>query len=316
MKYLLFFNLICISFAGKLCAQTTDPIQQWTGIVQTEDLPAIAAHIEQSNPSPWPKLISDISEGVKGNMAYKPTVIGNSLFAKIRAYEGGVPRTFADTEEAVSIYRKISVGLQGSGGYINLCLADAVNRLALARLTESLINDPRLVDKVNASFLTLNCTRFSTTKFVQMMQDELELKPKASVDLTNLQENEAQKQIFAYLGSNPNEAFCRYSGNQAGTSNLISKPDLGVLVMRMGETDIIAQVVLAALIDFIHHGGQYSQIRLDDVRPFRAVMSGREHLYKSDIMGIPQTNVGYLFGVMEELKRDNSNNMFVITALQ
>ena len=141
-------------------------------------------------------------------------------------------------------------------------------------------------------------------------------KLKAGVNLTPLEDKDARQQILLALGTTMGDVYRKFATNQGGTSNLINNPDIGVLLLRMGPTDIIAQVDLAALIDFVEHGGKYSDIRRDDVRPFKSVMNGREGLYKSEMMHIKQADVGFLSDFMKQLRKDDSNNMFVILALQ
>jgi hypothetical protein len=303
-------NIICLQ------AQTAEEINQWNVAIKTKALPEIAQLIEHPSAASWPKLISDASQNLKASGSFKPSDFGNALLEKIRAYEKSVSRQETDSEKAVAIYGSLSRGLQNSGGYINFCLADTVNRLALARLSELLINYPSLVNEVKTAFANLTSVRFSTPQFVQMIGDEPAQKLKTGVNLTLLEDKDARQQILHALGMTMGDVYRKFATNQAGTSNLINNPDIGVLLLRMGETDIIAQVDVAALIDFVEHGGEYSDIRLDDVRPFRTTMNGREGLYKSEMMHINQTNVGYLSDFMKQLKKDDANNMFVVLALQ
>lgn len=307
--------LLCASSACS-CAQSLDQMSEWNATVKAEGLTQIAPLIAQGNPSPWPKLKSNTSNSLSIGTTYKPSELGAALLEKIQVYEKSTPRTAANTEKAVAVYGSLSRDLQNSGGYINMCLADTVNRLALARLAKLLINDPSSVAKVKAGLGTLSSVGFSAQNFVTIINDEPSQKVDPKVTLMPMIEIDAKKQIFAALGANEDEVILKFASNQAGTSNLIEKPDLGVLLERIGQTEVVAQVVLAPLIDFIEQGGQCRDIRLDDVRPFKAVMRGREKLYKSELMGIQKTDVGRIFEVMRMLNDDDSANIFTKLALQ
>jgi len=234
---LLAANIICLQ------AQTTDEINQWNVVIKTKELPEIAQLIEHPSSAPWPKMISDVSQNLKAPGSFKPSDFGNALLEKIRAYEKSTSRQEGDSEKAVAVYGSLSRGLQNSGGYINFCLGDAVNRLALARLSELLINDPSLVNEVKTAFANLTNVRFSTPQFVQMIGDEPAQKLKPGVNLTSLEDKDARQQILLALGTTMGDVYRKFATNQGGTSNLINNPDIGVLLLRMGPTDIIARLI-------------------------------------------------------------------------
>jgi len=316
MKITLCLSLVLFMSTFGTYGQTVEEINQWSVLVATKELPDIAQNFEHSTTAPWPKLISDASQKLKSPESPKPSGLGNALLDKIRVYEKSTPRQAGDSVKAVAVYGSLSRGLQNSGGYINFCLADAVNRLALARLSELLINDPSSVNKVKTAFAKLTSVGFSTPQFVQMIGDEPVQKLKAGINLKPMEDKDARQQILLALGMTMGDVFRKFSFSQGGTSSLINNPDIGVLLLRMGSTDIVANVDLAALIDFVEHGGRYSDIRLDDVRPFKHVMNGRENLYKSEMMLIHKADVGFVSDFLKQLKKDDSNNVFVTLALQ
>ena len=315
MKTILFAGLMIVANAICLQAQTTEDSQKWNDLIKGNDLPEIAQAIEHPSTASWPKLISNASMSLKGN-AYKPSNLGNALFEKIRVYEKSVSRQEGDSEKAAIIYGSLSRGLQNSGGYINLCLADTVNRLALARLSELLINDPSLAENVKGALANLPSVHFSTPQFVQMIHDEPTQKLKGGINLTPLEDKEAEKQVCAALGTNPGQIMVKFASNQAGTSTLLDDLQIGVLFERMAQTDTVARVDLAGLIEFLLRGGKYSDINLADIRPFQAIMSGSEAQFKSDLMRIHGVGADDLFYFIDQFKNNASNNLFVKIALQ
>ena len=308
--------MLCVQAPMCLWGQSSDNIHKWKSIIATKELPEIAQLIGHSDSLPWPKLTSNSAAGVTGKASDRPSDLGIALLDKIRAYEKTTPEDEKDSEEAASVYNNLSVGLQKSGGYINLCLADAANRLAVARLSKLLINNPALVNEVKASADSLQCISFSAPRFVQMLQDESSAGFPSMLDVAHLDAKNAKKQIYAALGTTQDQIDYQFINNQAGTSVIINNVNIGVLLERLGETEAVDQCFLAALIDFVEHGGQYKDIRLNDVRPFRAIMQGREQLYKSDLLGINHTHAGIIMTVMKQFQKDDSNNVFILIALQ
>ena len=316
MKTFLIMLMLCAQTSKCLWGQSSDQMHKWNSVIISKELPEIAQLIEHPDSEPWPKLSSNSGTGVNVKASDRSSDLGNALLAKIRAYEQTTPEDEKGSEEAVSVYNTLSIGLQNSGGYINLCLVDAANRLAVARLSKLLINNPTLVKEVKASADSLQCISFSAPRFVQMVQDESTVGFPSTLYITHLNAKNAKKQIYAALGITQDHVDYQFINHQAGTSALISNVNIGVLLERLGETEFIDQCFLAALIDFVEHGGQYKDIRLNDVRPFRAIMQGREQLYKSDLLGISHTHAGIIMSIMKQFQNDDSKNMFISIALQ
>ena len=144
-----------------------------------------------------------------------------------------------------------------------------------------------------------------------MLSEEKSLEFKTTVSFDKLDDREFIPQLLSAVGSNFDTELGLLATPAAKTSAMITHQQVGLLLLRMGMTDFLANVDLAALLDYVEHGGKYEDIRLDDVRPFKAVMKGREKMFHSDVMNIEHTSVGYLFVFLQQMKNNAGTHGFL-----
>lgn len=316
MKTNILFITVLISLAScHLDAQTAQDIAKWNNLIINKELPEIAQSMESSGPMRWPQLTSNASQALKAKDSYKPSDLGQCLFEKIRSYENHVSHKEADSESAAKVYISLSRRFQDSGGYVNLCLADAVNRLAIARLSEILINNPDSTQRIKGLLVSSTNFYFSKEDFVKMIHAEPAQAIKPGINLDALQDKDVELQILAALGSSPGETFDKFGYNQAGTSTLINGLQIGVLLERMIVTDVLTNVDALGLVDFFDRGGKYKDLNYADIRPFKAIMKGDEMLYKSDLAHIDRVRVSNLVPFIDEF-RNAASSVTVKLALQ
>jgi len=315
MKIIILPTIVLISLAcSHLDAQTAQDMTKWSDVINNKKLPDIAQSIKSSNPLPWPQLISDASQALKAKELPKPSVLGQLLFEKIRAYENQVSHKEDESEAVAKVYISLSQGLQDSGGYINLCLTDVVNRLAIARLSEILINDPTSADRIKVLLLNSTSLRFSKASFIKMIRNEPAQPLKPEIDLDALQDKDFERQVLAALGLNRGDVFNQYGYNQAGTSTLINGLQIGVLLDRMIVADALINVDALGLVGFLKRGGKYQDLSYD-IRSFNAIMKGDQVLYKSDFAQVNRVRVSNLIPFMEEFRNAKASGLIEL-ALQ
>ena len=281
--------------------------------VLSHDLPTVT-HMIQAGSIVWPKLISNASNKISSPSEPPPSELGLALLEKVREYETTTPRDLHNSLQAVSTFENLSQELQNSGGYINFCLIDAVNRVAVERLAELLVSQPQLADQLKGAWITLESIHFSSKKFLKMIHGETAQTLTPEVDMTSLDETTIRERILSAVGSNDEIVMQQFMQGKAGTSDLINNLNIPVLLHRICQTDIFANVALAGLIEFYKRGGNASDIRSDNIGPFRSVMQGSEKQFKSDLMNIKQVRTTMLLQFIKEAH--DQNNSFVSIALK
>lgn len=285
MKHFIALVLIAAFGVSSGCGETPQTQPSLTDRVELTPLPVLAHLIVENKTLKWPELTSNASQALNQPTSPKSSILGNALLEKIRNYEGSTSRELESSLKACEVYAELSRGLQESNGYVNVCLADAVNCLIISRLMEILVKYPSSSERVRAILEKSDCLKFSTRTFLKMIHDEHALNMKAGVDLNSLDEKTLESRILASVDITEDEIVSRYGLGKAKTSNLINDLEVGVLLYRMGQNDVAANVDMAGLLEFLRRGGKLNQINAHDERPFRIVMNGAEDHFKSDLMG-------------------------------
>jgi hypothetical protein len=217
--------------------------------------------------------------------------------------------------EAVKVYSSLSHALLNSGGYINLCLADSLNRLALARLSRLVVENPAVAKQVGVYLDEVDCASFSTDGFIQMIRSEPAQKLKLGTDLSKIDKEKAEIQILDALGTDPGSVLENFSNGLAGTTSLIKNVQVALLLERMIQADVLYAVDLKAFVTFLQLGGTLENLDPRDIRPFVSIMKGRQSAFRSKI-GNVHTSVTYLRMFVEQYKNPASKDMFSTLALQ
>lgn len=316
MKRVVFAFLLCVVsiFAE---GQNALGAETWNDRLAQKTLPEIARLIEHPDKLPWPKLTFDIDDkNAEKGYGKNATILPEMLFAKIRDYEANTKHEKSTLDQAIAVYGSLSRGLQACGGYANLCLADATNRLALARLAETLVNDRGSLNEVTAALAQMQCTQFSAAVFIEMIKSEPSQKANAVVLEKQMDGNEIRSQIFHMLGTTEGGVMAVFFQSKAGTTLLLRNLQIAVLLERMAMTDALAKVNIAGAIEFLKRGGSDADLQELDVRPYHKVMNGAEEQFRSDLLHINEVDPGHIEGLFREFKYGAPTSMFVVIALQ
>jgi len=270
---------------------------------------------ENSTNSSWPKLTSDVPRETSSSNEPQSSELGVLLLHKISSYEEMTGHDKATSLKAAILYSALSSILEQSGGYINLCLADAVNRLTISRISELIVEKPQDDHEVATGVNALASTRFPAQVFLDAIHDEPSLKITPGVDLSSIDEKTLRDRVNRAVGADEGYVLQQYANGQETTSRLIGNVNMAVLLHRMGQTEVMGTVELAGLAEFYKLGGHLVDISLIDNRPFKAIMKGKEINYKSEIMHVNKVTGTAILEMQREIK-DHGPISFVGIALQ
>ena len=300
-------NVLCVIFTVTCCfsatlsAQTVAETAKWQHELKARSLPEIATILKEGGEPRWPKLNLNVDNSQNaGTPVDESLALAQALLFKIHDYETTTVNQIANLQQAVDTYSTLSVHLRESGGYLNFCLSDAANRLALSRLAGVLAKDPAYVNEVDAGLKKLQCANIDLPQFVDMIDSDPCKNIYQKLQLKSMNVRELRKEIFSTAGTSQKLILLKFMNGEGGTQKILNKPEMPVLLERMCETDSFSNVNLAGLVEYYKKGGLREDLSMADIRPFQKVMDGSEVGFHSDAMNIKGLEVAHLLTLIDQ----------------
>lgn len=311
--------LILILGAVPFSAIAASNVGGWNEVLEQNNLSEIAKTIHNGKKIKWPKILSpqaaeNLPEDERQSQA-DVLKLAERLFEKIKEYEGGLDKTKDDNlRSVITTYSNLSKGLRLSGGFVNLVLADSVNRLALSHIAVFLVRNQDAYQEGKELLDETGLPAFSMEEFVRVFSEEAVILEK-EIKLLQMQKLDSLSAVLDVFGV----GFWEVAGawvDKGKTSSLLQQQNFPVFLWRLCETDTFAQVHLYGLVEFLKRGGTYDMLDLKDVTKYSKIMGGNEHNFRFDFMGIGRVGADNLKIMIDELKNLNYTPPFYVIAIE
>lgn len=261
---------------------------QLTRLVSRNSLEDIAASLASGTAEQWPEIASSQID----NHPEKRR-LASLLLAKI------FQANTNDPQSVVPVLAGLAERLMASGGYGNYVIADTAERIAVASLIKALATGALAPEKAEQLAAVLPDAFPTTDKWIRLLDQEMDLGEKADV-LRATRPEDYLNQLYALTNTGEvDNIYVKIGKNNATSAKLLEERDIAVLARKMAETETFRIAHLKALICFLQHGGNLSEIDLNDVRNVNDILA-KAPTFSSSLLRIKRINAMHLKMIADE----------------
>lgn len=293
----------------------------WDEILEQKALPEIAKIIKKENKHGWPRVSSlqamELVPKDRHKSIKRSYDLAVKLFEKIVSFEENIGKIDGtNIQSVINTYSNLSSGLRSKGGYVNILLADSVSRLALRHISIFLVQNTKEYQQAKLMLTQMNLPLFSKTEFIGILIEEGVMSENDNI-ARQILEAQTLRSILESMGTDVMSILFVEGGVDMSTSFLLRHSDSALLLVRISETDGVAEVYLPGLVEFLKLGGTYADLDLRDIRKFKKIMGKKiREQFKSTFLGIPRVTAGRLKDVFEIFGNTNVDSPFNRIAIE
>lgn len=300
----------CAFLASHALAQSPQQVAFWKQAVAEKSLPEIAKFMSHGATPSWPEAHS---LHFVQNLSGEKRTLAEDAVALVRTLHTKAQRDFNPVAKASSAeirtYAALASALEKSGGYSNMLLADSFRRLAILRISESLVRGSRPAAEARQDLEQIEVPHIEARGLLERLalEDEALSSNRSELGKITSDQNIYAALQAAGLGDGPSLMGKTFS-------QLMDNASAAALLVRMAGTEMLYNVSLKGLVAFIEKGGTYQELDPADVRPFKNRMGGTEKSFR-----YPLLDVRYLRGgdlrVLFELQNEPASRAAFLKAI-
>lgn len=312
--------LLGFSVPGLSAAWSTLAAQQETptGQIAAESpqetgFPTFLEDLLTDEPTPWPPIVSAVYEtplsAAEANRQRELEHLARLALRGLDDYRE--PLSDLPGEELATVAETLldlSDAAAAGGGYVNLLVADALNRVLFVELTTRLVRLGSAPPELAAAVDRLAGYEIAPRKLVAMAEEEL---GRSVPGVDEAEADSGARGVFYHLfqevgGDLAHLAGLRSAEELAGSTvyQLLETPNLGRLLIRYWQTDYGIHIRLPLLARYLHEsGGGVERYDYEHVRNTLDLSSEEvRQSYDSIIHRTRRTAVSGVLGLVEEVR--------------
>jgi len=213
--------------------------------------------------------------------------------------------------EMLSALLKLSSTIERAGGYCNYVIADTINRLAAATITEAISKNE--IQPGKALEYIPGKTFFPESEEWENLLNQEAIQLQSDIELKNAKPSKFLSVIYEATGNDSvDNLYYQMGSGEITTSTLLQKRNIGALARRMAETETYWNAQIPALIFFLKSGGEVKKIDLNDVRQVREILDTSPRKFESPLLSLTRINALHIKRLYEDsLQPDDSKRMLL-----
>jgi hypothetical protein len=286
--------LVSVTPVGRAAA-TNSNTGFWRQIIAEKSLPQIAQTMSETKEHAWPQ--APTAYGIQNLPAAEREAALESSRLVVSLHDK-IKKDFAGSEKLADLantYTIIAATLQKAGGYNNLLLADAIRRLVIFRISESIAASGKEITSAQAIVDRLRIPHVDVRAQFELLAGEDRSLDERRAAIDKISPSDSVFVALQTLGFDP----ASLATAAQNFRHLVAEPSIPVLTIRMAGTELLGTVGVKGLAAFLQKGGKYEELNPADVRAFQTRMGGAENTFQCPALNVRHLRVGDILSLLD-----------------